>query len=130
MKVRVTGAGFTAVNGLYSRRPFSQIPVGFAKTCTRMGWPADSTWQNLATHSVDWFANEENDSYIYLHRDKQWWIDGPDGSGIYIARNKSSDDAASGASTSLPHNIPPQTGWNPLASGLDPLPVVEVLQDY
>ena len=124
MKVRVTGAGFAAVNGIYCRKPFSQVPTGFAATCKKMGWPSEATWKKLANRGCDWFASEQNDSYIYLHVDGQWWIDGPDGAGIYVAEQHQEqggkdDDTA----------VPPQQGWKPLVPRVEPLPHVHVLFD-
>ena len=117
MKIQLSGAGFAAVNGLYNRQPLTVVPRGFAATCDKMGWPSRATWERLAsTASPHWFLSEKNDSYIYLHTDMQWWIDGPDGAGIYIADAKSSKPEE-----------PPTTGWKPLVANVTPLPVVEIL---
>ena len=116
LMIRVRGAGVASVNGLYQAKPYSQVPAGFAKTCDKMGWPSKATWIQLAVPSLDWYE-AENGSYIYLHKEGQWWIDDPSGAGIYIANNME-------ANKPLPIN--PPSDWKPLASGTLPLPSVEL----
>ena len=44
-----------------------------------------STWIKLnGGESGSWFKHESNDSYVYFNAlDGMWWIDGPDGLGVY-----------------------------------------------
>ena len=44
-----------------------------------------STWIKLnGGESGSWFNHESNDSYVYFNAlDGMWWIDGPDGLGVY-----------------------------------------------
>jgi len=111
MQVKVSGAGVAIVNGLYRQRCASIVPAGFAATCDKMNWPSELTWQKLATPNVEWFESD-NGSYIYLHKEGQWWIDAPDGGGIYITDDKSKE--------------PPCGGWKPLVENALPLPTVSI----
>ena len=46
-----------------------------------------------------WYKNENNEAYIYYNQnDKQWWIDGTDGLGVFISPS------------GTPHAVPSQ-GW-------------------
>ena len=44
--------------------------------------------------------------------DRQWWIDEPDGGGVYVASHEGEH--------------PPSTGWKALPNGKAPLPTVTV----
>ena len=117
MMIRVRGAGVASVNGVYQAKPYSQVPAGFAKTCDKMGWPSEATWIKLAVPSLEWYE-AENGSYIYLHKEGQWWIDDPTGAGIYIANNMDPNKP-------LPLN--PPSDWKPLGPGTLPLPSVDMV---
>lgn len=74
------------IAGRYTRRDGSaEIPTGFADVCKENGWPVEGTWGRLnGGENGSWFAHEENASYVYFNQmDKMWWIDGPDGLGVY-----------------------------------------------
>lgn len=73
------------VAGIYVSRPSTEIPEGFAKVCVNSGWDTESTWRKLnGGEGGFWFKNEKNESYIYFNAlDSMWWIDGPDGLGVY-----------------------------------------------
>ncbi|KAL3928906.1 MAG: hypothetical protein SGBAC_012441 [Bacillariaceae sp.] len=114
--IRVQGAGVASVNGVYKAKPYSEVPAGFAKTCDKMGWPSEATWVKLAVPTLDWYE-ADNGSYIYLHKEGQWWIDDPSGAGIYIADNLNGNNP-------LPLN--PSSDWKPLGQGRLPLPSVEM----
>jgi len=116
MKVRVTGAGFVAVNGIYTRQSNAHIPAGFIATCDKMQWPASRMWKQLAVPQ-DWFLHTDNDSYMYAHVDGRWWMDGPDGAGIYVAPVVQGSKA------------PSREGWSALQVGVDPMPTVEIESD-
>jgi hypothetical protein len=75
-----------AVAGTYTRRPASEIPEGFRDVCVDNGWDVDATWRKLNGGGEDgaWFKKDADASYIYFNRsDQNWWIDGPDGLGVY-----------------------------------------------
>eukprot|EP00960_Hanusia_phi_P009683 281825-Hanusia_phi.AAC.1 len=99
-RVIIQQSGVAAVNGVYRRREVSSIPAAFSKVCDENQWDSASTWRRLADESKAWFEHD-NGSYIYRNKqDGQWWIDGPDGYGVYIARDAS--------------DVPPRGGWKAL----------------
>ena len=60
-------------------------------------------------------------SYIYWNRaDSQWWIDGPDGLGVYVVQHL---EAAATGHPSLP--LPAQ-GWKVLGNNPDYFPLPQV----
>ena len=74
------------ISGRYTQREGgTEIPSGFAEVCKQNDWPVEGTWQRLnGGEQGSWFAHEENASYIYFNKmDQMWWIDGPDGLGVY-----------------------------------------------
>ena len=74
------------ISGRYTQRDGgAEIPSGFAEVCKQNDWPVEGTWQRLnGGEQGSWFAHEENSSYIYFNKmDQMWWIDGPDGLGVY-----------------------------------------------
>jgi hypothetical protein len=73
------------VAGVYVSRLASEIPKGFADVCVQNKWDVVSTWKKLnGGEGGSWFKHEANDSYIYFNAlDGMWWIDGPDGLGVY-----------------------------------------------
>ena len=73
------------VTGTYFSRPGTEIPQSFASVCIKSGWDTKSTWTELnGGENGSWFKHESNDSYIYFNAlDGMWWIDGPDGYGVY-----------------------------------------------
>lgn len=82
-RVLVNNAGFHPVNGMYHRHSHDTIPKSFKMVCENEGWQTQKVWQKL-NGQKDWYKHEINDSYIYFNdADKQWWIDGPDGLGVY-----------------------------------------------
>jgi len=75
-------------------------------------------WKRLSNGKTTWWEME-NESYIYYNRgDGKWWIDSPDGSGLYIVEV---GDGISEAS------LPPKEGWERLSGAKDPTPVVVVV---
>lgn len=89
--ITVMGAGQDQVNGKYSVRPGTVIPKRFESVCQREGWDPVRMWAELsgahgaAATSVEWYEHD-NHSYIYLNtRDGHWWMDAPDGLGVYKA---------------------------------------------
>ena len=89
------------INGDYLPKSPKDIPPGFASVCETQGWDTSDMWAKL--NGVDpkhdtWFAHSENESYIYWNRnDGKWWIDGPDGNGVWIVAG--------------PSHAPPAHGW-------------------
>jgi hypothetical protein len=76
------------VSGVYNARPGSEIPKGFADVCAKSSWDTASTWKKLnGGEGGTWFKHATNDSYVYFNAlDGMWWIDGPDGLGVYKGR--------------------------------------------
>lgn len=112
MPLKVSNAGVRVLNGVYQDKPFSVIPAGFAATCQKMQWNSNDMWNQLAVPTATWFEHD-NGSYIYLHRDGQWWMDDPSGAGIYVCAAQQGDKTV------------PSHGWEPLSGGVHPMPVVE-----
>ena len=64
--------------------------------CVQQGWQTQELWQKLGG-GLHWFK-AANGAYIYWNAsDKHWWIDKPDGNGVYKAL--------------APTHAPPQVGW-------------------
>lgn len=75
-----------SVAGTYLPRPESEVPEGFKDVCVENGWDVTGTWRKLNGGGEDgtWFKKDTDRSYIYHNKlDGMWWIDGPDGLGVY-----------------------------------------------
>ena len=67
-----------------------------------MRWDTQDTWNRLADQALPWYEME-NGAYVYKNvADGQWWIDEPNGSGVYVALS----DAP----------LPPASGWRALGA--------------
>jgi hypothetical protein len=99
--------GAPEVDGEYRPRSPADVPGGFADVCAARGWDVASTWarsNGLDPRAGTWFAHAENGSYVYRNKaDGKWWIDGPDGSGVWIADG--------------PCHAPPAHGWVHVTGG-------------
>merc|ERR1711988_1634054 len=91
-QVTVMNAGEPAVNGIYeARSAHAAIPDKFALVCEQNGWDTKQMWKQLSgtgssNADILWFESP-NQSYIYFNvADSHWWIDGPDGLGVYKAK--------------------------------------------
>ena len=73
------------VSGEYVVKPREEIPAAFAAVCVDNGWDVDVTWQKLnGGENGAWFKKTTDASYAYRNAlDGEWWIDGPDGLGVY-----------------------------------------------
>ena len=112
--VQVLGGGVEETNGEYVLRSPKLIPAGFTKTCDANGWVSQDMWNQLTDGDTDWYEHE-NGSYIYRNvGDGQWWIDAPDGGGVYVAKGS-------------PSSIP-QEQWQVLRGAISPAPTVHVLR--
>lgn len=108
----VDGSGTEAVNRVYLERDPRIIPLGFSLTCAENAWDSEEMWKQLSNQKTPWYE-AENGSYIYWNKgDGQWWIDAPDGKGVYVAK--------------APDSTPPAKGWVSLPGAPAPLPVVRV----
>lgn len=95
----VSGSGVEEVNGDYKATSSSVVPDGFDKVCQQQGWDTKETWRKLGGGHT-WYK-AENGAYIYWNlMDKCWWIDRPNGDGVFKAP--------------APMHAPPQVGWKPL----------------
>lgn len=88
-RLEVFSTAHPEVSGGFLRQEASKIPPAFAEVCNDNGWEVQSTWEKLnGGEDGAWFAHEDdkNPSYIYFNNaDSMWWIDGPDGLGVYKA---------------------------------------------
>jgi len=77
-------------------------------------WDSEQMWQKLSNQESPWYE-AENGSYIYWNtNDGQWWIDAPDGRGVYVVK-------------ASPDSLPAQ-GWQLLQGAKAPAPRVEMLR--
>jgi hypothetical protein len=113
-QVRVVDSGHEDVNQVYTERNPDNIPLGFSLTCAEMQWDSEKMWLQLSNQKSLWYE-AENGSYIYWNKgDGQWWIDAPDGKGVYVVKADSS--------------APPSAGWKSLPGAPRPEPSVETVQ--
>lgn len=100
MKLTVMGSSNPHVNGEYLPQDPTIIPSGFTKVCQQHNWDTLQMWKKLngSSPADKWFAHTSNESYIYWNKsDGSWWIDGPDGLGVWIMKG--------------PNHAPPGRGW-------------------
>lgn len=110
--VSVHSSGEDGVNQRYEERDPAAIPEGFAKVCRDRSWDSQQMWRQLSDQQTPWFE-AANGAYIYWNRgDGQWWIDAPNGLGVYV--------------TKAPNTLPPSQGWSSIG-GQWPCPTLEVL---
>mmetsp|Transcript_8955 Transcript_8955/g.18601 ORF Transcript_8955/g.18601 Transcript_8955/m.18601 type:complete len:161 (-) Transcript_8955:98-580(-) len=114
--VRVRGSGVESVNTEYEWTPATIIPPGFEKVCIQNRWGVESTWEML--NSGRPWLRAPNEAYIYLNSsDGQWWIDKPDGAGVYVVPKAEGETS------------PPSTGWRALSPSYNPPPSVQLIPD-
>ncbi len=112
--IKVSGSGVESVNTEYEWTPATTIPPGFEKVCIQNRWGVESTWEML--NSGRPWLRAKNEAYIYLNSsDGQWWIDKPDGAGVYVVPKAQGE------------TLPPSTGWRALSPSYNPAPSVEVI---
>lgn len=110
--ITVKGSGNADVNQKYKERDPTVIPKGFDITCRQMSWDTTKMWLQLSDQRTPWYE-AENGSYIYWNQgDGKWWIDAPDGGGVYIVKASSS--------------AVPANGWVALTPSSEPAPTVQV----
>jgi len=98
-KILIVGSGSEDVNGEYAATDAKEIPGGFDSVCQQQGWSTEKMWEKLNNGS-NWFK-AKNEAYIYWNNsDHCWWIDQPDGNGVFKAK--------------APYWAPSQTGWKSL----------------
>jgi hypothetical protein len=118
--VRVRGSGVASVNVDYQWTSPHIIPPGFAKVCDDNSWDVNQTWQRL-NNGRNWLCSTSNDAYIYQNAaDGHWWIDEPEGKGVFIAPIERQETG----------NVPPLTGWKPLSDHYLPLPKIEIFTGH
>jgi hypothetical protein len=110
--VIVSKSGNAEVNQKYVERDPTVIPNGFDVTCKQMGWNTKKMWLQLSDQRTSWFE-APNGSYIYWNQgDGKWWIDAPDGKGVYVVKSR--------------RDVLPSSGWQPLPGAPRPAPTVEI----
>ena len=119
--IKISGSGVPSVNSEYEWRTPDFIPKGFASVCVQNQWNIESMWKRL-NGERKWLHASNNDAYIYLNSmDNQWWIDEPNGSGVFIAPGNCTLSSTS-------QNIcPPKEGWKALGLHSEPLPTLEII---
>jgi hypothetical protein len=123
--ITVMNSGLPAVDGDYEPRSADEaIPEKFTLVCDQNGWNSKDMWKKLSGagsgEDILWFE-AANKSYIYFNvADSHWWIDGPDGLGVYKAK---------GDRFSVP-GYPKASGgafgWFPLSAENNPVPTLLV----
>jgi len=121
-RITVMNAGVAAVNGDYEARDLASIPEKFALVCEQNGWDTAGMWAKLAgaggrgAAGGQWFE-APNKSYIYFNvADGHWWMDGPDGLGVFKSRGPSF------AVPAYPRGSGGPFGWFPLSEESNPVP--------
>ena len=117
-RIKITGAGVVAANGIFAAQSPNVIPVGFAKVCNDNAWNVRQTWSQLTDLSTPWYLKQDG-AYVYYNKgDGKWWIDAPQGHGLYIAnadlKNK---------------EMPPSKGWQMLDNKYGPIPNVIMVKE-
>lgn len=113
-KIKVTGAGVPSANGIFLPQLANVIPKGFAKVCEDNAWNVESTWTSLTDLSTPWYLKEDG-AYIYYNKgDGKWWIDAPQGHGLYIAKTEQQGK-----------ETPPAQGWTVLSNEYAPVPTLK-----
>jgi len=111
-QVHVAGSGTATVNQVYTEKSPKLIPVGFSLTCAENRWDPEKMWLQLSNQKTPWFE-AGNGAYIYWNKgDGQWWIDAPEGHGVYVAK--------------APADKVPQNGWQSLPGAQGPTPQVNL----
>ena len=139
--IRVSNAGVQILNGTYKSRPYNAIPESFADVCHRMKWDPQRTWTQLAAPSCRWFLHDNNASYIYLHNDGRFWMDDPNGAGIYVCDASNAvelriESGGGGGGFAEEEEVGTRilvpsadAVWKPLSrDSLEPMPIVTVVE--
>merc|ERR1712146_588024 len=119
MIINVTKSGVPSANGIYVQQLPTVIPEGFAKVCRKSHWNTEQMWKRLTDGKRPWYLKSD-DAYIYYNVDGRWWLDAPEGHGLYVAPP---------SLDSTKRNIPPSTGWEELQSDYLPLPTLEFQEE-
>merc|ERR1719409_889400 len=111
-QMSVVSSGEASVNQLYKERDPTVIPLGFSLTCATQQWDSEDMWLQLSDQRTPWYE-AANGAYIYWNKGVgKWWIDAPDGHGVYIAK------APAGGG-------PPTSGWQILPGAKGPGPTIQ-----
>lgn len=85
----------------------------------RRRWSTQPTWGKLNKGKLWW--EHENGAYLYLNSDRRWWLDGPEGYGLYVAP----EEQGSVVDTTA---LPPPRGWSLLGPAEYPAPTVDLVE--
>ena len=119
--LQVQGSGVELVNQSYKWQDASVIPPGFAKVCLANQWNVEATWKHLNRNQF-WLRGTINEAYIYFNSAVgHWWIDEPNGTGVFIARPLASNNHDQN------RPLPPTDGWKALSANYNPLPTILTL---
>ena len=117
-KIRIVASGVDSVNQDFLWTTANIIPPGFESVCVKNGWNTHRTWKQLNSDRP-WLRGTKNDAYVYLNSmDDKWWIDKPDGNGVFIASKRQQGK--------LFLDAPPKTGWEALSPSYNPTPSIEI----
>jgi|EP01083_Nonionella_stella_P030424 hypothetical protein len=120
--LRIQGSSIPSVNKDYEWKSANIVPKGFAQVCQQNQWDVESTWNRL-NGGRDWFHAPSNDAYVYLNSmDNHWWIDEPNGRGVFIAFEKKPLATLKGKT------LPPTDGWKVLGGGNELLPSITIVE--
>ena len=124
--VRVKGSGVESVNTEYQWTSATIIPPGFERVCVQNRWDVKNTWEKL-NNGKPWLR-ASNEAYIYLNfADGQWWIDKPNGDGVYVvSKDQGGGSCGTGEGS---YSLPPVTGWRALSPSYNPAPLVESIAE-
>jgi hypothetical protein len=114
-KIVIAGSGANEVNTEYVATDAAEIPNGFDLVCKQQGWDTSAMWKKLGGGKT-WYK-AQNEAYIYWNlMDGCWWIDAPNGNGIYKAV--------------APAYAPPQVGWELLGAHGPPPALVATFRQF
>merc|ERR1711862_1075081 len=121
--------GIADIDGDYAMRDAAElIPEKFALVCDQNGWDTGEMWAKLSgagsRQRILWYE-ASNKSYIYFNvMDGHWWIDGPDGLGVYKARGPRD------AVPAYPRGSGGRFGWFPLDASNPRVPTLLAYREH
>ncbi len=119
--IKVINAGVANANGIYKIQSPEVIPVGFSKVCKKMFWNDVIMWEQLSDLKSPWFLKDD-DAYIYYNKsDKKYWLDAPEGHGLYTAFIGSNNDDGNA--------LPPVDGFEALSDQYGSTPILEYITE-
>lgn len=123
--IKVINAGVANSNGIYKIQSPDIIPKGFSKVCKKMLWNDVIMWEQLSDLKSPWYLKDD-DAYIYYNKtDKKYWLDAPEGHGLYTAFVGDANTNNDGNGNALP----PTKGFESLSDQYGNAPTLEYLTE-